>query len=153
MRDVRLPACLPACLPVRGALARTPPAPSIPHSHLYDPQLPARPCAMLPPERSRALVDKMDALYRELHESVADARDEDGTLGSFGVARGYDLLLVFASPLCTRQPTPRDNASRPKRPILRLRFRWRDKPVLAFIGIALSVLVGVGRKGKRNSSR
>ena len=36
---------------------------------------------MLPPERSRALVDKMDALYRELHESVADARDEDGTLG------------------------------------------------------------------------
>ena len=31
--------------------------------------------------------------------------------------------------------------------------RWRDKPVLAFIGIALSVLVGVGRKGKRNSSR
>jgi len=30
--------------------------------------------------------------------------------------------------------------------------RWRDKPVLAFIGLALSVLVAIRKKSKRNSS-
>jgi apolipoprotein N-acyltransferase len=29
--------------------------------------------------------------------------------------------------------------------------RWQDKPVLAVVGIALVVLVGVGKRDKRNS--